>query len=288
MDWSATGRGAEIVNWLSEANDGRYAAEVRLDPFATSMRNFDDVTPNLADISNGRALGVNDPPQRTTDLRAARLVDEYGEQLTPLGVSVFDQWQRFGVADADIHNELGRLLVLVLEGRAHREPLYLGFPEYWAELRQRFDPFELIDNWDALYAINYLDFVRLGFRPGDLVSAAGVRPGDLDFDFSDFLDGVGETVQARRGSERLARAIQGKVPRGRHRATFCCALEIVASNGQAVDQIVRDLGLPGRPRQWTPLAPVSKAKIAAIVASYALVTVAPGIGLPAEAAVKVG
>lgn len=268
MDWVGHSEESSLRTWLEEAAKGRYANDRRLDPFATSMRDLDDVTPHLQSLRSGSPPATNDPRQRITDLRNAGLVDVGSDALSELGEAVLDGWERFDVDSASIDDELSRLLILVFEGRRTGDASYSGYLQYWDDLRNHFSPFELIDNWDALYALNYLDYWREGFAPGDRYRAEGIAVSEIEFDLDDFAASGTASPEAEEGAERIARAIAGKVPRGRHRATFCEALEIVASNGASLEDCLRSYGIPRRPRSWKTLDASRQDKVREIVKHY--------------------
>lgn len=258
-----------MLTWLEEAADARYVRDRRLDPFATSMRDFDDVSPNLLAIKSGSELAVNDSKQRQTDLRAAGLVSDAGDQLTPLGSATIGAWEKYGVATSQKGDELARNLLLVLEAARLKVAIYKEYSDYWADLRSFFDPAELIDNWDALYALNYLDYERSGFAPGMAYRDDSVSVASIEFDLGDYVSAEGGSDKAAQGAQAVENAIQGKVPRGRHRSTFCMALELVASNGEAAPQIF-GFGYPIRPRRWTPFSPAETQRLEAILGGYSI------------------
>lgn len=267
MDWTGAGVSKYLPPWLEGTAADRYARERRLDPYATSMRDFDDVTPNLQAIRDGRALKLTDPTQRVADLRAAGLCVD-SATLTPFGAAVLRLWEELGVANEDIGDEFGRLLIYVYQGRAVEEPGVVQFLDYWSDLRACFDPIELIDNWDALYAINYLDFPRSKFSPGEALRESRISAPDIEFDLLDFARDNKLSEAAVTGAARIVEAIGNKVPRGRHRASFCMALETVLSEGRAVDVLLERFGVPKKPRTWTSFTDVQKAKIAEIASEF--------------------
>jgi hypothetical protein len=270
MDWAGLGLAAEAIAWLEDVPQHRYVRDARLDPFATSMRDFDDVAPNLKALRGGSLPAVSDPVQRLGDLRAAGLASEATANLSPLGIAVLDGWERLGVDNARKDDELSRLLIFVLEGRRTKSPEVEAFIAYWADIRSNFDPYATIENWDALYALNYMDFARAGFVPGRTFRDFGVPIEAIEFDIADFARSTGASESAVEGGARVERAIAGKVPRGRHRATFCMALEIEAGGAEAASVILRRFGTPRRPRSWKSFSDDQKLKINTIVATYAL------------------
>ena len=259
-----------MLAWLEQASVDKYASDKRLDPFATSMRDFDDVSEDLRRLRNNLLPAKNDPPQRITDLRGAKLVDASITALSPLGQSTLLGWERHGVANSDIHDELARHLILLSEAVKASDPLYLSFLDYWFELRDRFSPFDLIDRWDALYTLNYLDHKRRGYRPGDHYHQEAEPIDELEFDLDDVAADNDGGNQAISGANRIKRAIEGKVPRGRHRATFCSALEVIAGGNDSFDIVVEHFGVPEQPRDWSTFDEDHKVTIRQIVEGYGL------------------
>jgi hypothetical protein len=280
MDWTASGLKDRIQEWLEATAADRYARERRLDPFATSMRDFDDVSPNLKAVRAGSPPGVNDSTQRTADLRAAGLLSNSGKELSPLGEATLAAWEKYGVDSAVKGDELARLLLFVLEGKGVGDAGITAFLEYWGDLRTFFDPMSLISNWDTLYTLNYLDFDRGGFRPGVAFRDQKVPLADVEFDLLDYAVTEKLGDDAVQGATRIENAIGGKVPRGRHRATFAIALEI-ASTGTVNPTIFNNYGFPRRPRTWTPFSGTQKSQILGILTDYVIVPATPAAVVPA-------
>lgn len=267
MDWTGIGLREEVKDWLEAAKTDRYAYEKRLDPFATSMRDFDDVSNDLRNLRATQPLAVTDPRQRLTDLKNAGLVKSTGE-LSDLGAATLLAWEKYGVATTAKGDELPRLLLLALEARRIGDPDFAQFFDYWSDLRSHFDPLQLIHNWDALYAINYLDYERGGFSPGSVHRDEQTSASEIEFDLLDYAiaDGLGANAVA--GADRLNNAIGGKIPRGRHRSTFCMALELVLSGSKSAAPILKNFGMPKKPRVWTPFEKDDAAKIISILDDY--------------------
>jgi hypothetical protein len=268
MDWTGLGLRSHVIDWLEDAADARYAQDRRLDPFATSMRDFDDASAHLKAIRDGKPPAMADARQRITDLRNAGLVVAGGEALTSLGVAALDAWERYAVDTQSKSDEFARLLLMALEARRIADPGFSEFFQYWSDLRTYFSPFELIQNWDALYQINYLDFERRGFTPGTVYRDQEVSVADIEFDLADYARSTSSSAKAISGAERIEDAIGGKLPRGRHRATFCMGLEIVLSDGSSAATILDSFGFPKKPRVWDPFSKAQKSKINTILADY--------------------
>ena len=69
MDWTGLGLRDSVVAWLEDAAGARYAQDRRLDPFATSMRDFDDASAHLKAIKSGNPPAMTDARQRITDTK---------------------------------------------------------------------------------------------------------------------------------------------------------------------------------------------------------------------------
>jgi hypothetical protein len=243
-----------LLDWLAAGRPARYPKECRLDPLATSMRDFDDVSPHLRSIRDGTEIGHSDPQQRIVDLRAAQLVNKGRSTLSSLGRAVLETWETHGIANAEAGDELARHLVLVYLALDLGSPLYAGFCGYWERLAGRYEPLDLIHNWDALYVLNYLDCSRDGYSPGAAFNRSTWPISTVaEFASSELLSSYRNRDEAREEVARILKGIRNKVPRGRHRATFCCALEMVAGGAPSVDLILRNFGIPDGPREWIRL-----------------------------------
>lgn len=265
MEWKGHRDASRVLIWLEQTAAEHHVKDRRLDPFATSMRDFDDVSPDLKNLRSGQPLTVSDPRQRITDLRGAGLIESNGTTLSLLGVSTLDAWEKYGVASADKEDELSRHVLLLREAQRLGDSKYAGFFNYWAEMREHFNPSELINNWDALYVLNYLDYRRSGFCPGDRYRAENIPVTDITFDLVKFAQSASGSEQAVMGAKSIERAIQGKIPRGRHRATFCGALEIILSDGSFTKYMIGHYGFPKKPRIWLPLSQAQGSKVEKIV-----------------------
>lgn len=291
MDWTGLGLRDRIVEWLESAANARYTQDRRLDPFATSMRDFDDASAHLKTIRGGNPPDTNDPGQRVVDLKKAGFVDSSGQALTAFGAAVLDAWEHHGVDSDAKTDELARLLLMALEAQKIGDPDFQQYFEYWSDLRTYFDPLELIQNWEALYQINYLDFERDGFFPGATYREEQVSVSDIDYDLADYARAAGASALAIKGGDRIFDGIRGKVPRGRHRATFCMALEIVLSDGKSAPAILENFGYPRKPMVWTPFVDAQKAQIDKILDGYgvtAIIQIGPFEAPPAAAATDEG
>ncbi len=272
MDWEGIGLGERTVAWLEATSAGHYIRERRLDPFATSMRDLDDVAEQLSQIDAGKELVHSDQKQRMTDLRSASLVEGTHEkaQLTTLGKAVLAAWKQYGVATNSKDDELARALLLLIAARSLKVAVYEDFTGYWAELRGSFPALNLIHSWDTLYLLNYLDRDIDGYAPGSAYRDMGVAVEDIKFDLDTFAERVGANGNVKLGVERLRKAIAGKVPRGRARATFCIAMELIAETDVTPRLLLETLGQPRVPRKWVALNQDQISKIEQILADNGL------------------
>lgn len=260
MAWDDALNGNALRTWLEQASQSRYAPERKLDLFATSMRDFNDVAPQLENLYHGRDVGhTGRSGQRLTDLRGARLVERGGNGLTALGLAVRARWTHYGVADSSHDHELHRELIILIEALRLRDSVYEQIIAYWRELRAVFGADELIDNWDKLYAITCLDHEYDGFSPGQILKAAKIPLTEIDADLAPVASRLtGASPKVIDGARRITEAVQSETPRGRHRATFCLAMELLLSDLHRADQLLARFGVPDRPRVWTPFSMAAK------------------------------
>ena len=224
------------------------------------MRDFNDVAPQLDNLYQGKDVShAGRPAQRLTDLRAARLVERGAAALTALGLAVRARWEHYGVADSLHDHELHRELIVLIEAQRLRDAEYEKTIAYWRELTAIFGAENLIDNWDKLFAITYLDYKHNGFSPGEILKAAKIPLADIDADLMPVaarLPSAGALITE--GARRITEAVQSENPRGRHRATFCLAMELLLSDLHRADQLLAHFGTPERPRTWSPFSAAAK------------------------------
>ena len=177
-------------------------------------------------------------------------------------------WQARGVANADKLDETTRTLIAYGVGRQSGTPPYTEFFAYWMELRAAFDAEVLIDSWDTLWVLNYLDHRIDGFAPGDAFRDAATPVAEIEYDLDDFAGTLNASRQARKGAEQVANGIQGKVPRGRARATACLSMELLLRPVSDRAALIARFGIPQKPRQWQPLGNARRAQLIEIAASF--------------------
>ena len=271
MDWQGIGLADDVAIWLDKTGRTAATRERRLDPFATSMRDFDDVTVHLGNIEKGVVVQHSDATQRIADLRSTGLIEtpaNVAPNLTYLGAAALGNWRKWQVANTDPLDELARTLIVY--GDAHRLSAspYDTYFKYWAELRAAFAPEGLIDNWDALFTLNYLDHRLDGFAPGDAYRDDRTPVADIRYDLDAFAAAAGFSPRALKGAGQVGRGITGKVPRGRARATAAMAMEILMRGASDREAILARFGVPRRPRQWTAFDAARIQKLLGIAASF--------------------
>jgi hypothetical protein len=287
VDWEGVGLADEVTAWLDETGSRKATRERRLDPFATSMRDFDDVAANLESVEKANAVEHTDTTQRVADLRSAGLVETPvgAPLLSALGAAVLANWRAAGVANSDKLDEAIRTVIVYGTAREMGVEPYVSFLAYWAELRAAFDPAALIDGWDNLFTLNYLDHRIDDFAPGDAFRDEGIRVADIVYDLDIFVRERGASEQVRKGASQVRRGIEGKVPRGRARATCCLAMELLLRPPEARTALVARFGLPLRPHDWKRFAADRAATLLKVVARFdGLVT---AVGAPAAKTIEV-
>jgi hypothetical protein len=270
VDWEGIGLSNEIKAWLDETGRKKATRERRLDPFATSMRDFDDVTANLKGVQKNSAIESTDPIQRVADLRSAGLVEtpDGAPALSRFGAAVLERWSAAGVANNDKLDETARTVIVYGTAREMRAEPYVTFLAYWAELRAAFDSAELIDGWDNLFTLNYLDQRIDGFAPGDAFRDEGIRVADIVYDLDIFAREQDASDRIRKGASQIRSGITGKVPRGRARATCCLAMELLLRRPEERNALVARFGMPRRPRDWGKFSADKADTLLKIAASF--------------------
>lgn len=258
-----------FIEWLRRiAASGRYTQQVPADPFATSMRDLDDVSANLHALAGGAAIHG----QRHTDLRAAQLVDQ--GRLTPLGSAVLDGWIQDGTDNDNYSDELPRQLVLVCEALTQRNAFYQGVATFWEERFLRYGASEVIAHWESSYA---LSFFANAFG-GTYSPLKGYEQGSTvvpDWDGPALTAKVTAAVPAGDaalvGLERIVSAIDGWASRGKARKLFLMALDLALAPDAAVaDQKLDAWTIPLRSgdRAHAVVPPAVKTKCLTILDRY--------------------
>lgn len=289
MDWEGIGLAGEITAWLDETGRKKATRERRLDPFATSMRDFDDVAANLKGVEQNGVIEHTDPTQRVADLRSAGLIEtpDGVPFLSSLGATVLERWRAAGVANGDKLDETARTVIVYGTAREMGAEPYVTFFNYWSELRAAFDAAALIDGWDNLFTLNYLDFRIDGFAPGDAFRDEGIRVADIVYDLDAFAEEQGSSERVRLGARQVRNGIAGKVPRGRARATCCLAMELLLRSPEERYALVARFGVPRRPHNWGKFDADKAEMLLKIAADFdSSITVADHLGVELAETVK--
>lgn len=226
---------------------------VRLDVFATSMRDSKVISANLHQLSDGATtVNATDVSQRITDLAATALVDRLdggGCSLSAFGQATLGRWVALGVDDDTTANELIRQVVLVDEGISRSIPVYVNAQRFWGELVQLQPAEEWFGNTDALYMVSYLNHAdSRGYNPWSLIKAASadlVAVSAADWDTWAGTTAVPPTWTKSVGA-KLVTAVRGAAARYVGRLTFCMALEARrrALAGAAIGETIGSWEIP--------------------------------------------
>lgn len=237
MPWYSALVGEPFLNWLRAADNERYTPQVKGDPFATSMRNFDDVTPNLMSISQGVAV----ERQRMIDLRGAKLVSTDATSLSELGQATFDGWTQFGVADDKYEHELARHLILVCEALTRKEPFYVGLAKFWHEKAAKFDIDTLVERWGDLFVQSHFSKPLNGYNPMAHVGSLESMPA---WDSANIRAKIASMVpagdKALAGLDQIIRTLDASLTRGKARKIFIAALGLAFEPSQTFGQTKLD------------------------------------------------
>lgn len=220
-----------FIEWLRRiAASGRYTQQVPADPFATSMRDLDDVAANLHALSGGGAIHG----QRHTDLKAAQLVDQ--GRLTPLGRAVLDGWIQDGTDNDDYTDELPRQLTLICEALVQRNAFYQGVAAFWEERFRRYGASEVIAHWESSYALSFFANA-FGGSYSPLKEYEQNSAAIPDWDGPALIAKVTGVVPANDaaldGLRRIVGAIDGWASRGKARKLFLMALDLALTHDAA-------------------------------------------------------
>jgi len=231
MPWFDSLVGQPFIDWLSAYSAVAKAPSAAGDPFATSMRDLDDVSPQLRSLDSGTALIHPDSRQRLTDLRAAKLVAQSGDTLSPLGKRVLDAWTSHNVADTTYEHELPRQLILVCEALAYSEPFYCGLANYWKMNAAKYGDDALVEHWPSLYVQTQFSAKLNDFIPMDCVPSgdASLPVWDEGALRSKIQSMVPAGDPALAGLNALAEKLNNTISRGKARKIFVIAI-LVATN----------------------------------------------------------
>ncbi len=269
MNWIPKKSVNQFLKWLEISATNHYAQEESLDYLATSMRDFDDVAPHLVDLASGNMPNHTDPGQRLVDLRRVSLADANNVGLSHLGSKVLKAWQKYSVDDDLAQHELPRHLLLTLEALALNDSKYRRIFIYWGSLSNHFNGDELIENWGLLYALNYLEVEHNNYRPAFDFRASSTNVKTLNLDLEKFAKSTAPANKlAINGAIKIQKAINGKVPRGRHRATACIAMELLRANKTGRATLLNSFGIPKKVGTWNKFSAKTISLINQILHDY--------------------
>ncbi|MBN8608776.1 MAG: DUF3883 domain-containing protein, partial [Caulobacterales bacterium] len=127
-----------------------------------------------------------------------------------------------------------------------------------------------------------------GFAPGTAYRDETTPVQDIEVDLADYARSQNASAEVVTAAEAVESAIQGKIPRGRHRATFCMALELLESGGQALPTVVSRFGFPKKPTSWETFDAQMESRLRQVLADYKIGTQqasATASGAPATSSV---
>ncbi|HEV2174116.1 MAG TPA: hypothetical protein VGR71_11135 [Nitrospira sp.] len=238
--WPEVLNGRAFREWLlGIGSGGQISQGQRLDPFATSMRNFAHAAEWMALARERKSLperggsGV----QAATDLRSARLLSQ-DDSLTALGQRSLDRWEQQGVADSSTDHELLRCAVIVTEAIAVQEPAYLEMLAFWRQVREAFEATKVLEDRALLFFPSYLNQGVNGYNPWEIIarmrlSMAGATPDSL---VECAQNGPDPNKDVMAAAENIQRRIVDWSTRAEGRRTFCSAMELYVLAQQGVAQ----------------------------------------------------
>lgn len=246
MTWEDLILSPEFNKWILERTSSAQIPQgSRLDPFITSMRVSGQAVPWLAEIRKTGSLTVpNDITQATADMRGAGLLQSENSQivLTQLGSKIADEYAAFAILDSDEENELPRCMLLAIYGILYKDARYIGYLEFWNELRSSFNVNKLLDSPQGLYLVSYLDYQIKGFTPWEIAlneSAGSLEPNGLDFERlkARFSKEEGEALDS------FQRRVTDYANRPAGRVNFCTAMEALMISEVEVAGFLRARGV---------------------------------------------
>lgn len=224
-----------FTTWLVERtgpNEGSSTRQgVKLDVFATSMRDSKVIAANLQELDQGAAtVTAPDVNQRITDLTATSLVTRTpgGCAITDFGRQVLRRWEALGVDTSTTDDELIRQTALVDEGIRRGVPIYVNARDFWAECADLHPAVDWFGNTDALYMASYLNHAdSAGYNAWLVIRATGanlvqVTPAHWDAWATTTPKPTGWTKFT---GEKLVAAVRSAASRYVGRVNFCMALE---------------------------------------------------------------
>jgi hypothetical protein len=243
-------------SWLVERTgpneNSRTTQGVKLDVFATSMRDSKPIAANLRELAEGATtVTAPDVNQRITDLVGTSLVTrtDGGCSLTPLGRSVLERWRSLEVDTDATADELIRQTVLVDAGIRHGAHAYVAARDFWNECIELHPATSWFSNADAMYMVSYLNHTdSAGYNPWRVIQAlradvALVTGADWDTWAASTATPPGWSKTA---GEKLVAAARSAASRYVGRVNFCMALEArrTALAGEDVTAAISEWNVP--------------------------------------------
>jgi len=230
MAWYESLTGTAFRNWLvSVAGGGRVPQGQRLDPFATSMRDFKAVSGWLGAIEQSEPLEARGGAgrQQVTDLSAAGLI--HGRDpavLTDLGQETLRRWREVGIEDNVPEHELSRCLAVVACAMALGAPLYVKMVTFWQELRAVLGAEALLGSPHALYLVSYLNQQNDGYSPWQVLRSGGAPIPGEHIDWDAVAAVYADDGDASAAVEALRCRVHDAETRASGRTNFCRAMEL--------------------------------------------------------------
>lgn len=248
MTWLKLINNESFKEWLISTGSGLalpQGGRFRLDPFGSSLRKFNNAHTWLLEFSQ---TGTFNPTGRKTqaisDLASAEILTPQ-ETFTELGQIVIDAWTKYEIPDGDADYEIHRCLLLVSASFRQKESRYQDYFRHWIELRKLFSFEFLITNKIYLYLFSYLNKTFNNFNPYEFIKAL-----NLDEDFFD-VDVDWQQIKAYYASpavdtavDKYSSTIAGYLTR-EGRSSMCIALELLKSNLEEREKIIKFIGLNG-------------------------------------------
>ena len=232
MNWKTVITGEGFENWITtKLSPHAISQGARLDPFATSMRDFKAASNYLVSITDDGKLpprGGNGAQVRT-DLSAADIVTSGNTplELTTFGKAVFKEWKRVGVLNSLPTDELTRCVIVMKIGINQKLPLYTQIYKFWLEIMDTGVSFEnVIQNPTFLYLVSFLNSDVSGFNPWLIAQKS-----DLEIHAASLTDI--NAIKSRYPLQeelldKLTTRVQSWASRSGGRKTFCAAIQLLA------------------------------------------------------------
>lgn len=232
MFWYKSLNGQGFRQWILDVASGtRISQGQRLDPFATSMRVFKDVSTRLAYIEEHQRLDVGgDPNQAVTDLRGAQLIQgsTASANLTDLGQAVLHRWRELGIDNNQDDDELPRCIVVVRLAIELGNDFYRGMITFWKEVRELYSVDDLLTSPASIYLVSYLNQAVNGFNPWQVIRSTHAEAfTSPEIDWEQLKAGLpDQSADVLTAVEALRRRVNDAATRSIGRTNFCRAMEL--------------------------------------------------------------